>query len=143
MALRIEEPGRLRVAAVVSLAVGFFLIDEGGFGGPLGWIGIGLFCGGTALVDGLGEGKVGPRQAGIFVILGGLAATTWALMVILLTHSFLEVGASAPLYILLVGGVAMLVAGALLRRVRPAAVLSTWTRALRASIGSSEQTEAA
>jgi hypothetical protein len=144
MALRIEEPDRLRAATVASLAFGVLLVDESGIGGSLAWIGIAAFCLGTALLDGLGEGRVGSRQAGILLIMAGVAATTWAVVVVLLMHYFLEEAASPALYVLLVGGVALLVGGGMLRRLPPGeAVLSTWTRALRASVRSSEQTEAA
>jgi hypothetical protein len=144
MALRIEEPDRLRAATVASLAIGLLLVDESEVGGPLAWIGIAVFCVGTALLDGLGEGRVGSRQAGLLLILAGIAATTWTVVVVLLTHIFLEEAASPALYVLLVGGVATLVGGGMLRRLPPGeAVLSTWTRVLRASVRSSEQSEAA
>jgi drug/metabolite transporter (DMT)-like permease len=144
MALRIEEPDRLRVATAISLAFGVLLIEGSSATGPLAWVGIALFCLGTALLDALGEGKVGSRQAGILLILAGIAVTTWALLVVLLMHFFLEGAVTPALYLVLVGGVVMLVSGGMLRRLRPGeAVLSTWTRALRASIRSSEQTEAA
>jgi len=144
MAMRIEEPDRLRAAMAASYAFGLLLIDGSGATGLPAWSGVVLFCVGTALLDGLGEGKVGWRQAGVLLFLAGIATATWALLVIFLTLVFLEQQVSAGLFLLLGFGVALLVGGVMLRRAGPIeAVAGIWARALRASLRSSEQREAA
>jgi hypothetical protein len=130
LALRVAFPNRVRAVAIVLLAAGGFLLDESGFHGLLASLGGLLFCVGVGFVDGLDEGRLGRRQLGVVLLLLGLAAATWSLVVILLTRFFLESGVSPLLFILMIGGVGALLAGARLRRSSSGGL--TWPRTVLA-----------
>ena len=127
MALRVVIPNRVRIAAVICTAVGVALLDESGAAGPLGWSGAALFCLGVALFEALDEGRLGSRQGGMILLLLGLGAATWGLMVILLTRFFLTDDPSFLPYLLFSGGLVAVTAGVRLRR--GAARLLVWPRA--------------
>jgi hypothetical protein len=119
VAFRVAVPERVRTVAIVCLAVGVVLLDEFSVQGLGAWLGAGLFSAGTALFDGLDEGRLGSRQVGMVALLLGLAAATWAALVIVLTSAFLEASVSPLLFVLLTVGLAAVAAGAMLRRMRP------------------------
>jgi hypothetical protein len=145
LAFRVALPDRTRAIAVILLVAGIALLDESGFHGPLAWIGGLVFCVGVGFIDGLEEGRLGGRQAGVVLFLVGLAAAAWSLVVIFLTHFFLEEGVPPLLYGLLVGGVAALLAGVRMRW--PASSSVTWPRTVlarfRAGVGSHRDRAAA
>jgi hypothetical protein len=116
LAFRVAFPNRLRAVTIVLLAAGIFLLDESGFHGLLASLGGLLFCVGVGFVDGLDEGRLGRRQLGVVLLLVGLAAATWSLVVILLTQFFLESGVPPVLFFFLIGGMGALLAGVRLRR---------------------------
>lgn len=127
------------------LVAGIALLDESGFHGPVAWIGGLVFCFGVGFIDGLEEGRLGGRQAGVVLFLVGLAAVAWSLVVIFLTHFFLEEGVPPILFGLLVGGVAAFLAGVRMRW--PATTSVAWPRAVfarfRAGVGSQRDRAAA
>ena len=102
--------------AISCVAVGIALLDESAAHGWVAWVGSGLFSVGVALYDGLSEGRVGPRQAGMVLLLLGLAGASWSVLVILLTVAFLEAPVSHLLYAALGGSLVALAAGFALRR---------------------------
>jgi hypothetical protein len=118
VALRVAVPHRVRVAAILCLVAGVTLLDESSVQGWVAWLGAGLFSTGAALFDGLHEGRLGAPQVGMIALLLGLATTTWAALVIVLTHAFLETPVSPLLFVLLVVGLAAFVGGVILRRMR-------------------------
>jgi hypothetical protein len=145
LAFRVALPDRTRAITVILLVAGIAFLDESGFHGPLAWIGALLFCLGVGFIDGLEEGRLGGRQAGVVLFLVGLASVAWSLVVIFLTHYFLEEGVPPLLFGLLVGGVVAVLAGIRLRW--PASSTATWPRAVlarfRAGAGSQRDRAAA
>jgi hypothetical protein len=130
LAFRVALPDRIRAIAVILLVAGIALLDESSLHGPLAWIGGLLFCVGVGFVDGLEEGRLGGRQAGVVLFLVGLAGMAWSLVVIFLTHYFLEEGVPTLLFALLVGGVVAVLAGMWMRW--PASSSATWPRTVLA-----------
>lgn len=116
MALRVAVPERIRAVAISCVAVGIALLDESAAHGWLAWVGSGLFSVGVALYDGLSEGRMGPRQAGMVLLLLGLAGASWSVLVIFLTIAFLEAPVSHLLYAALALSLVSVAGGFALRR---------------------------
>jgi hypothetical protein len=116
VALRVAVPERIRAVAIACVAAGIALLEESAVQGWVAWVGSGLFSVGVALFDGLGEGRLGGRQAGMVMLLMGLAGATWASLVIILTRVFLETPVSPALYAVLALSLTSLGLGAMLRR---------------------------
>lgn len=116
MALRVVVPERIRAVAITCVVAGIALLDASAAHGWLAWVGSGLFSVGVALFDGLSEGRIGPRQAGMVLLLLGLAGAGWAGLVIFLTVVFLEAPVSHLLYAALTLSVVAVVGGFALRR---------------------------
>jgi hypothetical protein len=116
LAFRVVVPERVRAAAIVCLVAGVTLLDESSAQGWVAWLGAGLFSTGAALFEGIDEGRLGGRQVGMVALLLGLAATTWAGLVIVLTYAFLEEPVSPFLFALLTVGLVAVAAGGILRR---------------------------
>jgi hypothetical protein len=116
VALRVAAPERIRAVAITSAVAGIALLEGSAAHGWLAWVGSGLFSVGVALFDGLSEGRVGPRQAGMVLLLLGLAGTGWAGLVIFLTVAFLESPISHLLYAALTLSLVAVAGGFALRR---------------------------
>jgi hypothetical protein len=119
VALRVAVPERLRTAGIVCLVAGLTFLDESAVQGWVAWVGVFLLSTGAALFDGLDEGRLGGRQVGMIVLLLGLAAGTWATLVIVLTRLFLEAPVPTSLFVLLGAAVLAVVGGVFLRRLHP------------------------
>lgn len=117
--MRVAVPERLRTAGIVCLVAGLAFLDESAVQGWVAWVGVFLLSTGVALFDGIDEGRLGGRQVGMITLLLGLAAGTWAALVIVLTHLFLEAPVPSGLFVLLGAAVLAVVGGVFLRRLGP------------------------
>ncbi len=141
VALRVAVPERVRAVAIGCLVAGLFLLDESSAQGWLAWSAAGFFSIGAALYDSLGDGRVGARQVGMILLLLGMAACTWALLVILLTSVFLETSLAAILFVVLGVGLVMLISGLWLRGRAGSGMRWEWPRLVMARVRSQPLSE--
>jgi hypothetical protein len=113
--LRINDPTPVRIAGSGAAAGGLFLLILAGFTGVAAMVGVLAICAGVGLVDAAGLGELGPRQAGIFLMVLGIGLGFWALSVVVLLVGLGLPVEGAPLMILTASVPAAAVGGLLVR----------------------------
>jgi hypothetical protein len=115
MALRISEPVQLRSTGIAATAVGAFIIESSGAHRPTAVSGLVLVAFGISVLDGVGRGRLEPRQLGLFVAIIAGALAAWAAAVLALLAVFgLPVG--GHVWALLWSGLAGVFLGAVILR---------------------------
>jgi hypothetical protein len=130
---RINDPTPVRIAGSGAAVGGLLLLILAGFTGVAALIGVIALCAGVALVDAAGRGELGPRQAGLFLVVLGLGLGFWGFLVVLLLWGLGLPVEGPPLLVLAVCIPASLVGwvlvrpGALRWAAGAVAAVSRWT----------------
>jgi hypothetical protein len=114
MSLQINDPTPGRIAGSGATLGGLILVALAGFTGVGALIGVIAVCAGVTLVAGASRGALGPRQAGVFLLLG-IGLGSWGLLVALLLWGLGPPVEGPPLLILIAWAPTVL-AGAMLVR---------------------------
>lgn len=101
MAFRVIEPTRLRGAAILAAVAGVLLVVAGVAGRPIAVGGAILLAAAGAAFDGLGEGRLGLRQVGVFLAALGSGLGIWALLVVVLMVLLAIAPVPATVYVVL------------------------------------------
>lgn len=111
MALRVADPRRVRGVGIVLTVGGVTAFEEAGAHGPVAWAGFLLLAVGLAVLDGVSQRRLGPRQIGLASMLVGTTAFLWSALVVALLALF---GLPVPgfVYVVLALSVPVVVAGA-------------------------------
>ena len=119
MAMRIVEPTPLRTVGFGAVAGGGLMTILAGFQGAAALVGLVALCAGIALLDAVDTGRVGRRQAGLFLVCLGGVVGMWSLVVTILL-AMLGLPAQTTVLTLLAAGALAVGAAVYLIRYAPA-----------------------